>query len=120
MNALKFSVLVLADEIAAGSIGLSPLDAVLVFWHGSSPTVEYHLLQVRRPGAVKNCKILLLSCNNEITKIQAFRRGLQYPHPYQSPSQPIAYAPGLSKAAQQLLLSFGPEASEADPISLIN
>lgn len=79
MNALKFSVLVLADEIAAGSIGLSPLDAALVFWHGSSPTVEYHLLQVRRPGAVENCKILLLSGINEMTKIQSISKGIAIP-----------------------------------------
>ncbi len=52
--------MVLADEIAAGSIGLSPLDGARILWHGSSPTVEYHLLQVRRPGAAENCKILLL------------------------------------------------------------
>ena len=76
MNASRFLVLVLADEIAAGSIGFSPLDEALILWYGSSPTVEYHLLQVHHPGAVENWKILLVACNNEVTKIQACRRGL--------------------------------------------
>lgn len=109
MNASRFSGLVLADETAA-----------LIFGHVSSPTVECRLLQVRRPRVVENYQILLLSCNNAVTKIQAFRRGLQHLHPYQSFSQPIDCASGLSKASQQLLFPFRAETSKADPTNLVN
>jgi len=55
-------------RFAVGSIGIAPLDAALILWH--------HLIQVRRPGVVENCKILLL-----IIRIQAFPRELQDLHP---------------------------------------
>lgn len=98
MNASKFSILVLAHEIAAGSVGLSPLNAALILWHGASSSVEDHSLQARPPGAMENCEIMLLSWNNKITNIHAFRRVLQDLHPYQSVSQPVDCASGLSKA----------------------